>query len=283
MSAFSRPAYANSCTIAVNGQTSGQVFIQNGQSVSITIQNAEIHNEYINAPDDTAFYINVPQTWKRYYIPSGYVNNGNISFSLAYDSWDNNIFNKNSTHTLQLVRDWGQVLPHTVVCTSSVQVVTDNSEEKQTTHIDNFDYCSQVPDDGRQRSKCLECVEKGDPGDYVYTAVGCMRVSGKGLTEDIVRVFMGVSGGVALFSIISAAFLFTLSQGDTNKVKQAKELLTAAVTGLFFIILSIFILQFIGVNILGIPGLTGEGAPQEQAQPQFDDPNIRGRGAFGSN
>lgn len=141
---------------------------------------------------------------------------------------------------------------------------TDNRQDVMN-KIADFSLCEQVPgnaaDSSTQRGKCVECLNKAgtnEEGDVnaIYTAVGCVRTGSQGLTEDIVRVFMGMVGGIALFSIISASFLFTTSQGDTNKVKQAKELLTAAVSGLFFIVFSIFILQFIGVNILGIPGLS---------------------------
>ncbi len=381
-----QPAWAQSCSFTVSGAQDGAVQLTHtNQSVYITIQNAEINGELINAPDDAAFYINVPEAGRvgrRYYIPSSLVNNGVITTSLQNDSAGTYLFDPNQSHTLQLVRDWGPATNHTVVCEANAIVVRGNSDQCTITHqvtknpdgnfnlgitvnttqldrnsgyyltldtgllnavnqyfepesngfsfvqpldasyanrtfqlyvrpssclefsggacavtgcsamvtfpesapvvpinyetadgiedvnpdavpvmggriaTQGFEYCLQVPD-GRQREACNRCYSEADAeGDRVYTALGCVRTNGAGLTRDVVRVFMGVAGGVAFFSILSAAFMFSLSQGDTNKVKQARELLTAAVSGLFFIILSIFILQFIGVNILGIPGLS---------------------------
>lgn len=136
----------------------------------------------------------------------------------------------------------------------------DIDENKESILLSQFNYCLQVPD-GAQRDACQACVgdEGPDNSGKIYTAVGCIRTGNRGLTEDLLTLLMGISGGVALMSILAGAFLFSTSQGDTAKLKEAKALITAAVMGLFFIIFSIFILQFIGVNILGIPGLGQDG------------------------
>jgi hypothetical protein len=44
------------------------------------------------------------------------------------------------------------------------------------------------------------------------------------------------------------------SQGDPEKVKEARESITAAVAGLLVIIFSIVLLQLITVDILHLPG-----------------------------
>jgi hypothetical protein len=100
----------------------------------------------------------------------------------------------------------------------------------------------------------------GNSGEFadsrIYTAVGCLQTSNEGLVRDLVRLLMGVSGTVALLSILGGAFMLSISQGDTNKVKQGRELIMAAVGGLVFMIFSIIILQFVGVSLLHIPGLS---------------------------
>jgi len=45
------------------------------------------------------------------------------------------------------------------------------------------------------------------------------------------------------------------SSGSPDKVAQGKEIITAAISGLLFAILSIFILRLIGVTWLQLPGL----------------------------
>lgn len=122
--------------------------------------------------------------------------------------------------------------------------------------VQDFDYCTQVPD-GAQRQACIDCVGSSEDGKQakIYTAVGCIRVSGDGLTEDLVRLLLGISGGIALLTILGGAFLLSTSQGEVSKVKKAREMITAAVLGILFIIFSIIILNFVGVRILRIPGL----------------------------
>lgn len=130
--------------------------------------------------------------------------------------------------------------------------------------IPPFDYCGQVPgknEPNSQYAQCQECIAKGgvdasgNPIGTLYTAVGCIHVEGESLAADLIRLFLGIAGGVALLSILAGAFLFTTSQGESNRVKEGKELITAAIAGLFFIIFSVIILDFIGVKILQIPGL----------------------------
>ena len=116
-----------------------------------------------------------------------------------------------------------------------------------------FDYCSQVP--ASQRSACTTCINSGKENEKIFTAVGCVSVSGEELAADLIKLLLGVGGGVALLSMLAAAFRFTISKGDSGQIKEAKELMTASITGLLFIIFSVIILQFVGVQILHIPGL----------------------------
>jgi len=122
------------------------------------------------------------------------------------------------------------------------------------TALPPFDYCAQVPE--AQQQACQDCVGD-DPNESgsVYTAVGCIGVGEQDLAADLIRLLLGIAGGVALLSILAGAFIFSTSQGESNRVKQAKELITAAVSGLLFIIFIVIIMDFIGVKILQIPGL----------------------------
>ncbi len=144
-------------------------------------------------------------------------------------------------------------------CNSKGVTDTINNKESAftgTQRVDAFDYCKQAPA-GAQREACIACVGQTDTGGQQkqYTAFGCIGVSGKSLTMDLVRLMLGVVGGIALLSILAAAALLSISRGEVSRVKEAKELITAAVSGTLFIIFSIVILSFIGVNILRIPGL----------------------------
>ncbi len=75
-----------------------------------------------------------------------------------------------------------------------------------------------------------------------------------GFAKAILGIILGIAGIAALFIIIITGYRLMTSQGDPEKIKAAREQLTAAVVGLVFIIFSVAILSLIGVNILHIPG-----------------------------
>lgn len=74
--------------------------------------------------------------------------------------------------------------------------------------------------------------------------------------RDVFRIILTIGGIAMLAFFIRAGYTIMTSAGNKEKVGQAREQITSAVTGLIFIILSIAILEFIGINILQIPGLT---------------------------
>lgn len=122
-----------------------------------------------------------------------------------------------------------------------------------------FTLCGQIPESNPQRAACEVCSSETDDEGRplnVYTALGCVPIDERGFLRQAITLLLSVSGIVALLSILAGAFLLSTSQGDTNQVKKARELITAAVSGLLFIIFSVIILDFIGVQILRIPGLS---------------------------
>jgi len=52
--------------------------------------------------------------------------------------------------------------------------------------------------------------------------------------------------------IVFAGFQMTTAGGDPKKVQAAKELLVSALSGLVIIVLSVVLLNFIGVSVLGL-------------------------------
>jgi hypothetical protein len=106
------------------------------------------------------------------------------------------------------------------------------------------------------------CADELNPGyrpragfkPGIYTSLGCIGASSETIVTQLVRIGLGIAGGVALLMILAGAFIFSTSQGEPKKASEAKELITSAVLGLIFIIFSVTILQFIGVTILRIPG-----------------------------
>lgn len=100
---------------------------------------------------------------------------------------------------------------------------------------------------------CKSCFEGGG----AWTAIGCIGQGGT--PNDFVSWFLklgtGLGGGIAFLLILFSGFQRITSAGNPEKLHEAKELMTAAISGLLLIIFSIFLLRLIGVDILQIPGL----------------------------
>jgi len=95
----------------------------------------------------------------------------------------------------------------------------------------------------------------GGLGTGINTAIGCIPVaSSEDFIGFILRWAIGIGGGIAFLLILIAGFQIMTSQGSPDKLQAGKELLTSAIVGIILIIFSIFILELIGVDILGIPG-----------------------------
>ncbi|HBC45378.1 MAG: hypothetical protein UX08_C0003G0013 [Candidatus Collierbacteria bacterium GW2011_GWB1_45_35] len=94
----------------------------------------------------------------------------------------------------------------------------------------------------------------------VNTALGCISTSvdttGNSFFGSVIKIAVGLGGGLALLLMLYGVFIVTTSAGIPDKLKEGQEVITSAVSGLIFIILSVFLLNLIGINILGIPGLS---------------------------
>lgn len=88
------------------------------------------------------------------------------------------------------------------------------------------------------------------------TALGDISTDPQGFVGRIFGILLSLAGGVAIILIIISGYRLMASGGNPEKVQQAREQLTSAIIGLLFVIFSLSILQFIGVDILHIPGLT---------------------------
>lgn len=95
----------------------------------------------------------------------------------------------------------------------------------------------------------------GNP-NALDTAIGCIPVldSQEAFLGFILKWAIGIGGGIAFLLIVYAGFMIMTSMGNPERLQAGKELLTSAISGLILLILSIFILNIIGVKILAIPG-----------------------------
>lgn len=92
----------------------------------------------------------------------------------------------------------------------------------------------------------------------IATAIGCINADGiggdKGIVQQLFKLGTGIAGGIALLLILFGGFGIMTSTGNPEKLNEGKELIASAVTGLLMILFSVFLLKFIGVDLLCIPG-----------------------------
>ena len=100
-------------------------------------------------------------------------------------------------------------------------------------------------------SKNVLC--EGDPTG-INTAIGCIHVlnNPESFLADILRWATGIGSGIAFLLMLYAGFMIMTAQGNPERLKAGQELLTSAISGLILLILSVFVLKFIGVDILGL-------------------------------
>lgn len=106
------------------------------------------------------------------------------------------------------------------------------------------DLCFQA---GKFYDECKSC-------NGIWTAVGCIPASDRGIATSLARLLIGLSGGIAIAVILVGSVIIASSQNNPQQRQTGNELVTSAVFGLIFIILSVVILRFIGVDILALPG-----------------------------
>lgn len=87
----------------------------------------------------------------------------------------------------------------------------------------------------------------------IDTAIGCIPVEDtNAFLGWILGWAVGIGGGIAFLLIVYASFMVMTSQGMPDRLKAGQELLTSAISGLIMLIFAVFILKFIGVDILGL-------------------------------
>jgi hypothetical protein len=91
----------------------------------------------------------------------------------------------------------------------------------------------------------------------IDTAIGCIPIeNSSGLLGFILRWAIGIGGGIAFILIIISGFMIMTASGNPEKLQAGKELMTSAIMGLIMLIFSVFLLKIIGVDILGLSGIT---------------------------
>jgi hypothetical protein len=96
-------------------------------------------------------------------------------------------------------------------------------------------------------------ISEGCDATSINTAIGCIPFgSSSALVAFFVSWGLGISGGVAMLSLIYSAFMIMTSAGDPKKLASGQEYLVSSLSGIVLIAFSVFILRIIGIDILGL-------------------------------
>ncbi len=87
---------------------------------------------------------------------------------------------------------------------------------------------------------------------FINSGIGNIPTDIQGAINTLFIVVLGLAGTIATILIIISGYRLMASQGEPEKVKEAREQLTAAIIGLLFIILSYTIVELILNGILNI-------------------------------
>lgn len=90
----------------------------------------------------------------------------------------------------------------------------------------------------------------------INTAIGCIPVNPSDFIGFTLRLAIGLGGLIAFLFIIYGGFTIATSSGQPDKLKNGQELIVGAISGLLLIIFAVVLLEFVGYDILRIPGFT---------------------------
>lgn len=100
-----------------------------------------------------------------------------------------------------------------------------------------------------EKQHCEECSRHG-----IWTAIGCIDSQfDKFIANTLFGTLLGFAGLAAFICIIISAITIAVSQGNPEKLKNARGRLIACLSGLLLILFSVFLIRLIGGDILRIP------------------------------
>lgn len=101
---------------------------------------------------------------------------------------------------------------------------------------------------------CLSCAKYGG----FQSSLGCLPMDKveRFIAEGLLGIAISIAGAACMLGMIYGAIMYQLSMGDSTKIQKAKKIMTRFLSGLLVILFAIFILRFVGVDLLRIPGLS---------------------------
>jgi len=99
------------------------------------------------------------------------------------------------------------------------------------------------------------CDAGGGQNSGIDTGLGCIPYWVGPFTSKVLAWVAIISLGVAMTIILIAAGIFITSGGQSKKIQASKELLLSGIGGIIMTIISLLLINFLGVNILHLQNL----------------------------
>ncbi|MBP9670072.1 hypothetical protein KBD75_01575, partial [Candidatus Woesebacteria bacterium] len=86
------------------------------------------------------------------------------------------------------------------------------------------------------------------------TALGCLPYTKDALISTVLGFLIGISGAIALVTMLIATVQIMTAAGDTKKIQSGRDLFSSAIAGLLFLIFAVSLLRLIAGDIIKLPG-----------------------------
>ncbi len=104
------------------------------------------------------------------------------------------------------------------------------------------------------KNPCLDTNGDGKV-DTCPTGIGNIPTNLGDFATAVLRIALGISGGIVLILMVIGSIRVMTSSGDPKNVAAGRDMIVAALTGALFIAFSVMIMQFLGTAVVPIPGL----------------------------
>ncbi|MBI2611630.1 hypothetical protein HYW54_02670 [Candidatus Gottesmanbacteria bacterium] len=117
-------------------------------------------------------------------------------------------------------------------------------------------YCQgqEKPPDHKRCVSCLYDKNGSLKSNTYWTVAGCISTKPDQFVRSILNIVFAISGGLAFLAFIGGSAMILTSSGDPEKLNNGKSIVISSIFGLLLIIFSVFLLRFVGVDVLRVPG-----------------------------
>jgi len=91
-----------------------------------------------------------------------------------------------------------------------------------------------------------------DLKNQVVTPFGTITATPEGLAKAFLSLGIGSAGGAAFLMMVFGAYRLIFAGGNPESIQEGRSVMTAAIAGLIVVILAVFLLDLIGISILGL-------------------------------